>query len=288
MGDQQQTINALREALTRIEERDPDAPVPDFLDVSKPAGEFPEDASPESATATAAEASTDAPTAGDPQPKPGSGGEFSREELPDLSAARVDSGSPSTEDQDHAEDDDADDDEDTAGDLESLSPEQQYEKARAVVLRKLTGSPKTRQQLATALTEKEFSSEIISRVLDRMEEVHLINDAEFARTWVRGRHELKNLGKSALRRELREKGVSEPDTEQALEQLSDEDELSAARELVQRKLRDKPVPAGSGPEERAERDKITRRLVSMLARRGHAPGTAFQIVREVLDERASA
>nr|WP_255316606.1 regulatory protein RecX [Nesterenkonia sp. Act20] len=169
-----------------------------------------------------------------------------------------------------------------------MSPEQQYEKARAVVLRKLTGSPKTRQQLATALTEKEFSSEIISRVLDRMEEVHLINDAEFARTWVRGRHELKNLGKSALRRELREKGVSEPDTEQALEQLSDEDELSAARELVQRKLRDKPVPAGSGPEERAERDKITRRLVSMLARRGHAPGTAFQIVREVLDERASA
>ncbi|MGJ9424975.1 regulatory protein RecX [Nesterenkonia halotolerans] len=285
MGDQQQTINALREALTRIEERDPDAPVPDFLDVSKPAGEFPEDASPESAPSAAEGSSSEALAAGGSAPglTPGSenlGGESSRMEVPDLSADRVDSEPLSTEDQDDAEE--------VAGDLEALSPEQQYEKARTVVLRKLTGSPKTRQQLATALTEKEFSSEVITRVLGRMEEVHLINDAEFARTWVRGRHEIKNLGKSALRRELREKGVSEPDTEQALEQLSDEDELAAARELVERKLRDKPVPAGSGPEERAERDKITRRLVSMLARRGHAPGTAFQIVREVLDERASA
>lgn len=272
MGDQQQTINALREALTRIEERDPDAPVPDFLDVSKPAGEFPEDSSSESASPAGDAASSDASSAD------------RAAQLADHTAPAAGRAAPeepsSTEDQDEAEG--------ASGDLESLSPEQQYEKARAVVLRKLTGSPKTRQQLATALTEKEFSPEIITRVLDRMEEVHLINDAEFARIWVRGRHEIKNLGKSALRRELREKGVSEPDTEQALEQLSDEDELAAARELVQRKLRDKPVPAGSGPEERAERDKITRRLVSMLGRRGHAPGTAFQIVREVLDERASA
>ncbi len=280
MGDQQQTINALREALTRIEERDPDAPVPDFLDVSKPAGEFPQDAGSEGPGSTAEGVDSDAPAAGAAAVGSTPGGGFAREDVSDPSADRVDSEPSSPEDQD--------DTEDVSGDLESLSPEQQYEKARTVVLRKLTGSPKTRQQLATALTEKEFSSEIITRVLDRMEEVHLINDAEFARTWVRGRHEIKNLGKSALRRELREKGVSEPDTEQALEQLSDEDELAAARELVERKLRDKPVPAGSGPEERAERDKITRRLVSMLARRGHAPGTAFQIVREVLDERASA
>ena len=48
-----------------------------------------------------------------------------------------------------------------------------------------------------------------------------------------------------------------------------------------------PFPVGSGPEERKEREKHTRRLVSMLARRGHSPGAAVQIVREALDEQAA-
>ncbi|GAA1149920.1 regulatory protein RecX [Nesterenkonia lutea] len=296
MGDQQQTIDALREALTRIEERDPDAPVPDFLDVSAPAEPFPEDTAGESEpgrgepTEPGAEPGTGPGTESGTGPGTESGTEPGAESgagpgtEPGAESGTGPGAGPGTEPGTAGEDEH----EEEAGDLESLSPEQQYEKARAVVLRRLTGSPKTRQQLATALQEKEFSAEVITRVLDRMEEVHLINDAEFARTWVRGRHEIKNLGKSALRRELREKGVSDPVAEEALEQLSDDDELAAARELVERKLRGKTVPAGTGPEDRAERDKTTRRLVSMLARRGHAPGTAFQIVREVLDEHASA
>ncbi len=159
-----------------------------------------------------------------------------------------------------------------------------YEKARAVVLRKLTGSAKSRHQLAESLREKEFSESTIAEILDRMEEVHLLDDADFARTWVCTRHELKNLGRSALRRELREKGIEETLAEEALEQIGAEDEDAAARELVEKKLQGKSLPAGDGPEERKEREKHTRRLVSMLARRGHSPTAAFQIVREAMDD----
>jgi regulatory protein len=35
--------------------------------------------------------------------------------------------------------------------------------------------------------------------------------------------------------------------------------------------------------DRAERDKVTRRLASMLARKGYQPSQAFRIVGEVLD-----
>jgi len=277
MGDQQQTINALREALTRIEKRDPNEPVPDFLDTSKPLEPMPEDEEPELAEG---------------------GGDLASAELPGSGAGTASAGTSSAGlgGGEIAEEEDDDGDSETELEPEGpeplspepLSPEKQYEKAKAVVLRRLTGSPKSRQQLAVALKEKEFSADVITRVLDRMEEVHLVNDAEFARTWVRGRHEIKNLGKSALRRELREKGISEPLAEEALEQLSDDDEHAAARELVERKLRGKSVPVGNGPEERGERDKLTRRLVSMLARRGHSPGAAFQIVRDVMDERSNA
>lgn len=159
-----------------------------------------------------------------------------------------------------------------------------YDRAKAVVLRKLTGSAKSRHQLAEALREREFGEGTIAEVLDRMQEVHLLDDAEFARTWVRTRHELKNLGRAALRRELKEKGIDEALAEEALEQIGSEDEDAAARELVAKKLQGKTLPVGDGPEERKERDKHTRRLVSMLARRGHSPGAAFQIVREALDE----
>lgn len=163
------------------------------------------------------------------------------------------------------------------------SEQEDYSKARAVVLRKLTGSPKSRHQLAQALRERDFSEEIIAAVLDRMEEVQLIDDLEFARTWVRTRHELKGLGSAALRRELQERGVGPTDIEGALEQLSAEDEDAAAAELIANKLRGVSLPVGHGPQERKERDKITRRLVGMLARRGHSPSAALKLVREAVE-----
>ena len=162
----------------------------------------------------------------------------------------------------------------------------EYSKARAVVLRKITGSPKSRHQLAQALRDKEFSPEVISSVLDRMEEVLLIDDAAFARSWVTTRHQMKGLGSAALRRELQEKGIAPETIEAALGELSAEDEDAAARELVANKLRGVTLPVGNGPGDRKERERITRRLVNMLARRGHSPGAAFQLVREALEARS--
>ncbi|HET6242579.1 MAG TPA: regulatory protein RecX [Arthrobacter sp.] len=150
--------------------------------------------------------------------------------------------------------------------------------ARSIVLRQLTNSPKSRRQLARKLAERNVPEDIAEAVLDRFEEVRLIDDADFADMWVRSRSQTRKLAKGALRRELAEKGI-DPDTAAgALEQLSDEDEDAAARELVRRKLR------GRGDlRDRAERDKTTRRLASMLARKGYQPAQAFRIVGEVLD-----
>ena len=359
MGDQQQKIEALRAAMTSIQERDPDAPVPDFLvvDTSVPEKPLETTATGPAAAAGASKSSSSGHEEEDDAEEDAEGedpeasevemsapgdigfGEPGSEELDDgplrfgnspearplvdpnlvpdpadvdtagvspVGADTVDAAPVPTVDltadletpgkdtsqraaSTRREIEDADEEDDVpAGAMAGVSPEEQYEKARAVVLRRLTGSPKSRHQLAVALKEKDFNPEVVTRVLDRMEEVHLINDVEFAQTWVRGRHELKNLGKSALRRELREKGISEQVAADALEQISAEDESEAARELVRRKLQGKTVPTGPSPEERAERDKVTRRLVSMLARRGHSPGAAFQIVREVIEDHADA
>lgn len=150
--------------------------------------------------------------------------------------------------------------------------------ARAIVLRQLTASPKSRLQLARKLAERNVPEDVAEAVLDRFEEVRLIDDVEFADMWVRSRSQSRKLAKGALRRELSDKGIDADTAAVALEQLSDEDEESAARELVERKLR-----GVSGLEDRESRDKTTRRLASMLARKGYQPAQAFRIVGEVID-----
>ena len=150
--------------------------------------------------------------------------------------------------------------------------------ARAIVLRQLTNSPKSRLQLSRKLAERNVPEDVAEAVLDRFEEVRLVDDAEFADMWVRSRSQTRKLAKGALRRELADKGIEPDIAARALEQLSDEAEESAARHLVERKLK-----ASADLTDRAERDKVTRRLASMLARKGYQPSQAFRIVGEVLD-----
>ncbi|MEW1813208.1 regulatory protein RecX [Pseudarthrobacter phenanthrenivorans] len=149
-----------------------------------------------------------------------------------------------------------------------------------MVYRQLTASPKSRLQLARKLAERNIPEHVAETVLDKFQEVRLIDDAEFADMWVRSRSQSRKLAKGALRRELADKGIDQQTAASALEQLSDADEEAAARTLVERKLR-----PGTDLSDQAERDKTVRRLASMLARKGYQPSHAFRIVNEVLESR---
>ncbi|YCQ26803.1 recombination regulator RecX [Arthrobacter sp. Z4-13] len=151
-----------------------------------------------------------------------------------------------------------------------------------MVYRQLAASAKSRLQLARKLAERNVPEDVAEAVLDKFQEARLINDAEFADMWVRSRSQSRKLAKGALRRELAEKGVDQETAAAALEQLSDADEEAAARGLVERKLR-----PGTELGDKMERDKVTRRLASMLARKGYQPSQAFRIVTEVLEAHAA-
>ena len=162
---------------------------------------------------------------------------------------------------------------------QALTPEEAYAEAKAIVLRQLTAAPKSRRQLETKLAEREIPEDAAAAVLDRFEEVQLVDDAEFARMWVRSRSQSKSLARGALRRELSEKGIAPDLAAEALEQLSADDELEAARALARRKLQ-----ASADLSDRAVRDKQTRRLVGMLARKGYSPSLGFRVAGEIISE----
>ncbi|WP_217213782.1 recombination regulator RecX [Streptomyces sp. AC550_RSS872] len=149
------------------------------------------------------------------------------------------------------------------------------EQARAICLRLLTGTPRTRKQLADALRKREIPDDAAEEVLSRFEEVGLINDSAFAEAWVESRHHGRGLARRALARELRTKGVDSTLIDEAVSQLDSEQEETTARELVARKLR-----STRG----LDRDKRLRRLAGMLARKGYPEGMALRVVRQALEE----
>ncbi|MFI1421475.1 recombination regulator RecX [Streptomyces sp. NPDC020731] len=154
-------------------------------------------------------------------------------------------------------------------------PADPVERARAICLRLLTGTPRTRKQLADALRKREIPDEVAEEVLSRFEEVGLINDSAFADAWVESRHHGRGLARRALARELRTKGVDPTLIDAAVSRLDSEQEEETARELVARKLR-----ATRG----LDRDKRLRRLAGMLARKGYPEGLALRVVRQALEE----
>lgn len=146
--------------------------------------------------------------------------------------------------------------------------------ARTILLDALTGRARSRRELADRLARKDVPVEIATRLLDRFTEVGLIDDAAFARQWISARQSGKGLARRALAQELRHKGIADEVAREALDEIDADDEDAAARRLVRKRLRS---VAG------LERDKATRRLVGMLARKGYPPGLAFAIVRDELD-----
>ena len=145
--------------------------------------------------------------------------------------------------------------------------------ARTILLDQLTGRARSRKELSDKLRFKDVPDDLATRLLDRFEEVGLVDDEAFARSWVAGRQSAKGLARRALAQELRRKGVDDEVAREALDELEPEQEEQAARTLVRKKLRSL---------NRVDDVTATRRLVGMLARKGYGSGMAFAVVRDEL------
>ncbi len=152
-----------------------------------------------------------------------------------------------------------------------------YTRAKTIVYNQLAYSAKTRGQLRKKLQAEGFEAELIEPLLDKFEAAKLIDDAEYAQTFVAQKSRTKKLSRAALRRELAERGVRGEEAENALAQRTDEQEREDAAELVRKKLR-----PGMDLNDRAEKDKVTRRLLGMLARRGYSSSVSMSVIREEL------
>jgi regulatory protein len=135
---------------------------------------------------------------------------------------------------------------------------------REAALKFLERTLRPRRDLERRLKDKGFAPVTIAGTLDRLTEVGLVNDVEFARAWLAGRWGRRPSGWRRLQQELRAKGVSEDDVDRARALLAERanapDEVeSAARLAAQARKRYAKL------EPRVQRQ----RLYALLARRGY-------------------
>ena len=120
----------------------------------------------------------------------------------------------------------------------------------------------------------------VNAVVGRLKEMHYLNDAAFAETYARLRHENDKLGAGRVRRDLAQKGIRSgliAETVDARYAGADEEKL--AREHLERRGVRKP-------NDEREMARVARRLVAA----GFSTGTIYKILRkwDVPDEALAA
>jgi len=148
------------------------------------------------------------------------------------------------------------------------SQEAAYQKA----LNFLGYRPRSSAEVRKNLEKHGYDPEVIEQVLERLGRSGLVNDEQFAQTWVDNRSEFRPRGRRLLSLELRQKGLDDEAIESALSGLDEAELATQAALKYQRKLHGLPKPD------------FRRKLAGFLARRGFGYDAIEPVLERVWQE----
>jgi regulatory protein len=129
------------------------------------------------------------------------------------------------------------------------------------------------QEIRDRLRRDKWPDAVIQRVIERLRNEKLLDDAAFAATWVEHRTISRPKGSRAIRQELRIKGIDKEEIEAALPNV--DEELENAVTALQGKERQW---------ERLEGRDREQKMLGWLQRRGFAFGTARAAIKRFDEE----
>ena len=148
--------------------------------------------------------------------------------------------------------------------------------AKAAALRSLAVRPRTEREIRDTLRDREFSDPVAAEVVAALKEAGLIDDAAFARSYIRNALTLRPAGRILLKRKLLLLGVGKVTADEALDEIlggvrQEEEAEKAATAFVAKK-----------PRARREEGKLRQQVTAYLLRRGYSWDVVRQAVRTVL------
>jgi regulatory protein len=110
-------------------------------------------------------------------------------------------------------------------------------KAYALALRFLGLRPRSVREMRDYLRRKDITPGDVESATERLLRAKLLDDLEFARSWIRTRQSLRPRSSRMLQQELAAKGVSRDVVAEAIGELDGDAQLDTLVEVMQRKRR---------------------------------------------------
>ena len=102
----------------------------------------------------------------------------------------------------------------------------------------LSATRKTEKQIRAYLEGKGYLPAVVEYAVEKLRSYNFLNDGEYAEAYVES--VAKRKGGRLIRMELRKKGVSDSEIDEALQTLGEEQELSTAKAVLEKYMRGKP------------------------------------------------
>lgn len=123
----------------------------------------------------------------------------------------------------------------TAGQYEQLRLQTQY-KRRGTRLFRCCPAALILLRSCRQKLEQDFPEDCVQEVLERVEELGLIDDADYALRCAKDLINIKHYSLQRVRQELRHRGIHDNDIEDAMQEFEDFDEQQAVQQLLEKSL----------------------------------------------------
>lgn len=149
--------------------------------------------------------------------------------------------------------------------------DEEQSKSNNCALHFLSYRQRTEKEIVDKLKEKGFEDKVIDNTLIYLKNYGLIDDMEFAKSFMKDKINLNKQGPKRIKYELYKKGISQEIINEVL--TEDDNEYNRALELAKRKL---------SSYKKDDKNAIYRKLGGFLQRKGYSYDCIHSVLRELI------
>lgn len=157
--------------------------------------------------------------------------------------------------------------------LREVLEDEEQQKAWSDGLKHVGRRPRSEKETRQYLKRRGYAPPLIDRIIGRLKEQRYLDDADFATAWTEHRFFTQKKGRSWVKQELQQKGVAPATIQEALSQVSADEEERIAFELGLKKWN---ATSGNAQDKK-------RKTSAFLMRRGFSGAVTGKAIRRVAE-----
>ncbi len=123
--------------------------------------------------------------------------------------------------------------------LSKMQLESEKQVALDKALLHISATRKTEKQVRDFLKSKGYLSDVIDFAIEKMQGYGFVNDGEYAEAYVE--YSSGKKGVRLIKMELKSKGISEREIDEALLEISEEEQIQSAKKILEKYLKNKEI-----------------------------------------------